>query len=50
MVKKRLSTAMAYASRKDIVGRGVDTIKSSRGESTTQIDSLEIDRGYEGDA
>ncbi|MDT8377520.1 MAG: PilT/PilU family type 4a pilus ATPase [Desulfotignum sp.] len=43
------SVAMAYASRKDLVGRGVDGIKSARGESTTQIDSLEIDRGYKGD-
>ena len=43
------SVAMAYASRKDMVGRGVDSIKSARGESTTQIDSLEIDRGYKGD-
>lgn len=43
------SVAMAYASRKDTVGRGVDSIKSARGESTTQIDSLEIDRGYKGD-
>ena len=42
------SVAMAYASRKDMVGRGVDRIKSARGESTTQIDSLEIDRGYKG--
>jgi len=41
-------TAMAYASRKDIVGRGLDSIKSARGESTTNIDSLEIDHGYEG--
>jgi len=40
--------AMAYASRKDAVGRGLDTIKSSRGEATTDIDSLEIDHGYEG--
>ncbi len=40
--------ASSYASRKDIVGRGLDAIKSSRGETTTQIDSLEIDRGYEG--
>ncbi len=40
--------AMAYASRKDAVGRGLDTIKSSRGEATTEIDSLEIDHGYEG--
>ncbi|HCY83893.1 MAG TPA: twitching motility protein [Desulfobacteraceae bacterium] len=42
------ATATAYASRKDIVGRGLDTIKSSRGESTTNIDTLEIDRGYGG--
>ena len=42
------ATATAYASRKDIVGRGLDTIKSARGEATTNIDSLEIDRGYGG--
>jgi twitching motility protein PilT len=40
--------AMAYASRKAIVGRGIDTVKSSRGEATTEITSLEIDRDYEG--
>ncbi|MBU8911959.1 MAG: PilT/PilU family type 4a pilus ATPase [Desulfobacterales bacterium] len=40
--------ASSYASRKDIVGRGLDSIKSSRGETTTNIDSLEIDRGYKG--
>ena len=34
------ATASAYASRKDIVGRGLDAIKSARGESTTNIDSL----------
>jgi len=39
-------TASAYASRKDIVGRGLDSIKSARGESTSNIDSLEIDHGY----
>ena len=43
------ATAMAYGSRKDIVGRGLDSIKSARGESTTRIDSLEIDRSYGGD-
>ncbi len=43
------ATASAYASRKDIVGRGLDAIKSSRGESTTNIDSLEIDHGYKGE-
>ena len=42
------ATAMAYASRKDIVGRGLDSIKSARGQSTTRIDSLEIDRSYGG--
>jgi twitching motility protein PilT len=40
--------AMAYSSRKDTVGRGLDTIKSARGEATTEIQSLEIDHGYEG--
>ena len=40
------NTANAYASRKDIVGRGIDTIKSSRGEATSEIESLELDRGY----
>jgi len=40
--------ASSYASRKDIVARGLDSIKSSRGENTTKIDSLEIDHGYQG--
>jgi twitching motility protein PilT len=40
--------ASSYASRKDIVGRGLDSIKSARGETTTKIDSLEIDHGYQG--
>ena len=40
-------TALAYASRKGIVGRGIDSVKSSRGEATTDIDNLEIDRNYE---
>jgi twitching motility protein PilT len=38
--------AIAYASEKGIVGRGIDSIKSSRGESTTDIEKLEIDRTY----
>lgn len=41
-------TAMAYSSRKGIVGRGVDNVKSERGEATTDIDDLEIDRSYDG--
>jgi twitching motility protein PilT len=40
------NTANVYATRKDIVGRGIDTIKSSRGEATSDIESLEMDRGY----
>jgi len=40
-------TALAYASRKGIVGRGIDSVKSSRGEATTDIGNLEIDRNYE---
>ncbi len=43
------SVAMAYASRKDLVGRGMDRIKSERGQATSRIDSLEIDRGYKGE-
>jgi twitching motility protein PilT len=39
-------TAMAYASQRGIVGRGIDSIKSSRGEATTDIEKLEIDRTY----
>ncbi len=40
--------ASSYASRKDIVGRHLDAIKSARGQTTTKIDSLEIDREYQG--
>jgi twitching motility protein PilT len=39
-------TAMAYASRRDIVGRGIDKIKVSRGETTTPIERLSIDFDY----
>ena len=39
-------TAVAFASEKGIVGRGIDAIKSSRGEATTDIEKLEIDRTY----
>ncbi len=40
-------TAMAYASKKAIMRRGIDRIKSARGEKVTDIDDLEVDRGYE---
>jgi len=39
-------TAMGYASRKPIVGRAVDSVKSERGEKTTTIEDLAIDEGY----
>jgi twitching motility protein PilT len=40
------ATAMAYASHKAVVGRGVDSVKSARGESTSDIENLEVDMGY----
>lgn len=40
------NTALAYSSRRGVVGRGIDSIKSARGEATTDIEALEIDRGY----
>jgi len=39
-------TAMAYSSHKGVVGRGMDRVKSARGEKTTDIDDLEIDIDY----
>jgi len=39
-------TAMAYASKKAIVGRAIDTIKAEHGEKTTDIADLAIDEEY----
>jgi twitching motility protein PilT len=39
-------TAKAYASNRSNVGRGIDAIKSARGEKTTDLDRLEVDRSY----
>ena len=39
-------TALAYCSHRGAVGRGIDSIKSARGEATTDIGKLEIDRSY----
>jgi twitching motility protein PilT len=39
-------TALAYASNKAVAGRGIDKVKSARGEATTDIKDLEIDRSY----
>ena len=39
-------TGKAYASNKGIVGRGIDTVKSARGQSTTDLGKLEVDSDY----
>ncbi|MBR9981255.1 MAG: PilT/PilU family type 4a pilus ATPase [Desulfatitalea sp.] len=39
-------TALAYASNKAVANRGIDRVKSARGEATTDIKDLEIDRAY----
>lgn len=40
-------TAKAYASNKGIVGRGIDSVKSSRGEKTTDLlGKLKVDKDY----
>jgi len=39
-------TAFANASRKGVVGRGLDKIKARRGEATTDIEDLEVDLSY----
>ena len=40
------ATALANASRKAIVGRNIDTMKSSKGEKTTDIEGLDLDEEY----
>lgn len=40
-------TALAYASRKTVVARGIDTLKAAKGEKTTDIDELAMDEEYE---
>ncbi len=42
-------TALAYASRKSVVGRALDTVKAERGEKTTDIDGLDMDDDYDED-
>lgn len=39
-------TALSYASRKAVVSRGIDTVKSERGEKTTNIEGLSLDAEY----
>ncbi|MFZ5998340.1 MAG: type IV pilus twitching motility protein PilT [Nitrospirota bacterium] len=40
-------TALAYASKKPIVGRGIDMFKSAKGEKTTTIEGLRMDKTYD---
>jgi twitching motility protein PilT len=40
-------TAMAYASRKAVLGRAIDEIKAAKGEKTTSIEGLRIDDSYD---
>lgn len=37
-------TAMAYASKKAVVGRGIDMVKAEHGEKTTDIEGLAMDQ------
>jgi twitching motility protein PilT len=39
-------TARTYASRKGVVGRGIDSVKSARGEKTTDLERLTMDALY----
>jgi twitching motility protein PilT len=39
-------TGKAYASNKGIVGRGIDAVKSSLGQTTTDLGKLEVDKDY----
>ncbi|MGV8074827.1 MAG: type IV pilus twitching motility protein PilT [Syntrophobacteraceae bacterium] len=40
------ATALAYASRRAVVKRSIDQVRASRGEKTTDIDGLSIDKEY----
>ena len=39
-------TALAYSSRRATVGRGIDMIKSKKGQKTTDIEGLGLDEDY----
>lgn len=40
------ATALAYASKRAVAKRGIDQIKAGRGEKTTDIEGLQIDKDY----
>lgn len=39
-------TARAYASNRGVVGRGIDSVKSGKGEATTTLGKLQVDGSY----
>jgi len=39
-------TALAYATTRGVVSRGIDALKTARGEATTEINGLQVDRDY----
>jgi twitching motility protein PilT len=39
-------TALSYASRRSVVARGLDQIKATRGEKTSDIEGLALDADY----
>ncbi len=39
-------TALAYATTKGVVGRGIDSIKAARGEATSEVEELQVDKNY----
>ena len=39
-------TALSYSNRKGVMGRALDAIKATRGEKTTNIESLAMDKEY----
>ncbi len=39
-------TARAYATNRGVVGRGIDFVKSAKGEKTTELGKLSIDQKY----
>ena len=40
-------SALAYAARRSVVGRGIDRIKAERGGETTDLEELAMDTEYD---
>jgi twitching motility protein PilT len=39
-------TSISYSSNRAVVNRGIDAIKQTRGQQTTPIGNLEVDKSY----